>query len=54
MSDTPAPRKLNVLPLYQEKEEEKNPDSAVKLGRFPAWLHRKLPQEALFLKREPF
>lgn len=40
-SDAPAPRKLNVLPLFKEKDEET--DAAVKLGRFPAWLHRKLP-----------
>ncbi len=33
-------RKLNPLPLYQEPSREK----AVNLGRFPSWLHRKLPK----------
>lgn len=32
-------RKLNVLPPHFEEEEER----AVSLGRFPPWLHRKLP-----------
>lgn len=33
--------RLNVLPNNPEKENE---DRAVGLGRFPSWLHRKLPQ----------
>jgi lipoic acid synthetase len=32
--------KLNVLPSNPEKERE----GAVKLGRFPSWLHRRLPK----------
>ena len=39
MSEATPGRKLNPLPLYQEPAEEK----AVGLGRFPSWLHRKLP-----------
>lgn len=35
------PARLNVLPA---NPEESDPDSAVKLGRFPSWLHRKLPK----------
>lgn len=33
--------KLNILPA---NPEEAAPESAVGLGRFPSWLHRKLPQ----------
>ena len=33
--------KLNILP---ENPEKADPDSAVGLGRFPSWLHRKLPK----------
>lgn len=34
-------RKLNILPSNPEKE---NPEKAVGPGRFPSWLHRKLPE----------
>lgn len=34
-------RKLNILP---ENPEAKDPESAVGPGRFPSWLHRKLPE----------
>lgn len=34
-------RKLNVLP---KNPETPNEEKAVNLGRFPSWLHRKLPQ----------
>lgn len=33
--------KLNLLPSYSQDREENTP---VKLGRFPPWLHRRLPQ----------
>jgi lipoic acid synthetase len=33
--------RLNILP---ENPELSNPTKAVKLGRFPSWLHRKLPE----------
>ncbi len=33
--------RLNILPV---NPEEKNPDKAVGPGRFPSWLHRKLPK----------
>src|ERR1700722_8293016 len=33
--------RLNILP---ENPEAANPDKAVGLGRFPSWLHRKLPK----------
>ncbi len=32
---------LNKLPIYREEQPEKK---AVGLGRFPSWLHRKLPK----------
>lgn len=35
------PRKLNVLPQNPERAD---PAQAVGLGRFPSWLHRKLPK----------
>lgn len=35
------PRRLNVLPSNPETAE---PERAVGLGRFPSWLHRKLPK----------
>lgn len=35
------PNRLNILPPNPEKSD---PDSAVGLGRFPSWLHRKLPK----------
>jgi lipoic acid synthetase len=35
------PNRLNVLP---ENPEKMNPDKAVGPGRFPSWLHRKLPK----------
>lgn len=34
-------RRLNVLPNNPEQE---NQESVVKLGRFPSWLHRRLPK----------
>jgi lipoyl synthase len=34
-------RRLNVLPNNPEQEHEEKP---VKLGRFPSWLHRRLPK----------
>jgi lipoic acid synthetase len=34
-------KRLNVLPANSEPEAE---DRAVKLGRFPSWLHRRLPK----------
>jgi lipoic acid synthetase len=34
-------RRLNILP---ENPEQSQPESAVALGRFPSWLHRKLPK----------
>lgn len=39
--DQAKPRRLNVLP--SNPEEIKN-DSPVKSGRFPSWLHRRLPK----------
>ena len=33
-------RKLNVLPLYEEEKDQE----IVGLGRFPSWLHRRLPK----------
>lgn len=33
--------RLNVLPTNPEAE---NPEKAVSLGRFPSWLHRKIPE----------
>jgi lipoic acid synthetase len=36
----PKPRRLNVLP---NNPESADPDKAVGPGRFPSWLHRKLP-----------
>lgn len=35
------PRRLNVLPHYLEQTHE---DQPVKQGRFPSWLHRRLPK----------
>lgn len=35
------PKKLNILPSNPEQAEE---DRVVGLGRFPSWLHRKLPE----------
>lgn len=35
------PKRLNLLP---GNPEEEHADSAVKLGRFPSWLHRPLPK----------
>jgi lipoic acid synthetase len=35
------PRRLNVLPSHSEQEQE---DKPVKRGRFPSWLHRRLPR----------
>lgn len=35
------PKKLNILPENPEKRDE---EAAVGLGRFPSWLHRKLPK----------
>lgn len=34
-------KRLNILPSYPEEEEA---DRAVGLGRFPPWLHRRLPK----------
>lgn len=44
-------RKLNVLPPHEDKinEEEK---ASVGLGRFPKWLHRKLPAGNLLWKTQ--
>ncbi len=39
--------RLNVLPVNPEIE---NPDKAVSLGRFPSWLHRKIPEGSDILK----
>jgi len=38
--NVPLKKSLNKLPIYQGPEEE---DRAVAIGRFPKWLHRKLP-----------
>lgn len=38
---TPKPRRLNVLPPNPEENREGHP---VGPGRFPSWLHRKLPK----------
>ncbi len=50
MSDSPiscsARNRLNVLPENPDKGSE---ESAVSIGRFPKWLHRKLPKERLRL-----
>lgn len=35
------PKRLNILP---PNPEENDPERAVGLGRFPSWLHRKLPK----------
>lgn len=35
------PKRLNVLPNHSEQEREDRP---VKQGRFPSWLHRRLPK----------
>lgn len=35
------PRRLNVLPDNPEQAEA---ETTVQLGRFPSWLHRKLPK----------
>src|ERR1700738_2580162 len=35
------PRRLNVLPSHPEQNPEDRP---VKQGRFPSWLHRRLPK----------
>lgn len=35
------PKRLNILPNNPEQEQE---GGAVKLGRFPSWLHRRLPK----------
>lgn len=35
------PHRLNILP---ENKEEIDPERSVGLGRFPSWLHRKLPK----------
>lgn len=35
------PRRLNVLPHHPEQDQE---DKPVKQGRFPSWLHRRLPK----------
>jgi len=37
----PPKKKLNVLPSNPEEEKE---EKAVSLGRFPSWLHRKIPR----------
>lgn len=39
--------KLNILPVNPEEETE---DKIVSLGRFPSWLHRKLPQGGQLFK----
>ncbi len=36
-----SPRRLNVLPIHEEKQED---GRAVRQGRFPSWLHRPLPK----------
>lgn len=36
-----APRRLNILP---SNPEESDPDAVVNQGRFPSWLHRRLPK----------
>ena len=43
MSETGVPlkNKLNILP---QNPEESSPESVVGIGRFPSWLHRKLPK----------
>ena len=38
---------LNRLPMYSEPQES---DKAAALGRFPAWLHRKLPKGSQLFK----
>lgn len=40
-------RRLNVLP---ENPEQANPSAAVGTGRFPSWLHRKMPSGTNLLK----
>lgn len=42
-SSTPQikPRRLNILPANPEQNDD---EALVKLGRFPSWLHRKLPK----------
>lgn len=45
MSD--ARTKLNVLPANPEQDD---PEKAVGLGRFPSWLHRKLPKGSVLAK----
>lgn len=40
------PRVKNRLNILPENPEADDPDSAVGLGRFPSWLHRKLPKGA--------
>ena len=44
-------RRLNVLPPNPEKIDE---SKAVGPGRFPSWLHRKLPKGSDFGKRDKF
>ncbi len=41
MSDQTARRRLNILPSYSEEEKE---EGALGPGRFPSWLHRRLPK----------
>ncbi len=42
MDQSPPPKKkLNILPSNPEEEKE---ERAVSLGRFPSWLHRKIPR----------
>lgn len=38
---TPSRHKLNILPQHSE---ESPPNAAVRRGRFPSWLHRRLPE----------
>ncbi|MBI2742800.1 MAG: lipoyl synthase [Chlamydiales bacterium] len=46
MSD--SPRRLNILPANQEPESGE--EAAVKRGRFPSWLHRRLPEGGSLFK----
>lgn len=46
---SPKPKKLNPLPQNPEQQPE---DEVVKQGRFPSWLHRKLPKGEGLAKTE--
>lgn len=43
-SPTVKPNRLNILPPNPEKGQQRDESSVVGPGRFPSWLHRKLPE----------